>query len=169
MKGKRVWIRPKASAMLLPKLLKKFLAPKRIPTRGPVKVRDNPQKRRYIKPRSKSQAQCIAEYRDEQLRYYSPAVEALESALRGLGIHYRREEPIIVDYKRFFLVDVWCMNIKVGFEADGQGHRMQNVYDRDRDTIIQAKTGFGISRQFNGWYLKPALKDRILVELSKCQ
>jgi very-short-patch-repair endonuclease len=139
-----------------------------IARRGRITILDNPLKIGLRQPLKVSQAQCVAIYRGEQLKIQqSPAVEALENELRSLGIPFRREEPIIVDYKRFFLVDVWCRNNRIGFEADGSHHRQQHPYDNDRDAIIQRLTGFKILRSYNRWYFKPGLRDRVLIELGR--
>jgi very-short-patch-repair endonuclease len=140
---------------------------KPINTRGRITVHDNPFKIGCRKPLKLPQAQCIAIYRDEQLRMHSEAVAALLVALKGLGIEYRREEPVIVDYRQFFLVDVWCPGIRVGFECDGAQHRQQKPRDFDRDAIIRRLTGFRIIRKYNGWYSAPRLRERILNELGR--
>lgn len=149
---------------------KKGLKPKKtrkpIPRRGPIRVRDNPLKANCRKPLKKTQAQCIAEYRAEQLANTSPAVEALESALRGLGIRFRREEVVLVDYRRFFLVDVYCPDLRICFEADGQQHKEQRVYDNDRDAIIERLMVCKVIRRWNGWFLSGDLKHKILCALN---
>lgn len=140
---------------------------KPIARRGHITVHDNPLKIDCRKAFTGSQADCIAKYRTHNLARYSPALEALDAAHRGLGILFRPEEPIIVDYRTFFLVDRWCYNIKVGWEADGNQHKGEDVHDRERDALIQRLTGFRIIRHWNSWYLRPGLSQRILIELGK--
>jgi very-short-patch-repair endonuclease len=108
--------------------------------------------------------------RQQNLGFHSPAIEALEQALREIGIGFEREVVTWFDGNRFVIVDVLCRGIKIIVEADGAGHLHQKRYDIQRDAMLREVTGCQIIRRYNQFFLQPNLKERLtdlLVEIDR--
>jgi very-short-patch-repair endonuclease len=113
------------------------------------------------KPPTAEQIAFAEKCRQQNLGFHSPAIEALEQALREIGIGFEREVVTWFDGNRFVIVDVLCRSIKIIIEADGAGHRHQKRYDIQRDAMLREVTGCQIIREYNGWFLSPNLKERL--------
>lgn len=96
----------------------------------------------------------------------SDAGDALCAALRGLGIRFRIEERVTVHGRNYFC-DVWLLDLPWWFECDGAQHKATRLKDMGRDEDIAAATGRRVCRQWNAWYLRPGLQERILIEIGR--
>src|ERR1700733_6058934 len=129
-----------------------------------------PKKRRYLqtrtrlrrgalcnryKPPTAEQIAFAEKCRQQNLGFHSPAIEALEQALREIGIGFEREVVTWFDGNRFVIVDVLCRGIKIIIEADGAGHLHQKRYDIQRDAMLREVTGCQIIRRYNQFFLQP--------------
>lgn len=139
---------------------------KPIPTRARRSRRDNPFKSQYRRHTEEQSSAWANEKRAENIAKQSDARDACCAALRASGIRHRIEE-VICAYGNFYFADVWLPDHKVWFECDGAGHKAQKDYDHGRDEDIAAVTGFRVIRRWNGWYLRPGLQERILIELGR--
>jgi very-short-patch-repair endonuclease len=143
------------------------------PNPKPIK---KPKKRRYIqtrtrlrrgavsnryKPPTPEQRAFAEQCRQQNLGFHSPAIEALEQALRDIGIGFEREVVTWFDGNRFVIVDVLCRGIKIIIEADGAGHLRQKRYDIQRDAMLRDVTGCAVLREYNRYFLEPNLKERL--------
>jgi hypothetical protein len=144
-----------------------------------------PKKRRYLqtrtrlrrgalhnryKPPTAEQIAFAEKCRLQNLGFHSPAIDALEQALRDIGIGFEREVVTWFDGNRFVIVDVLCKSIKIIIEADGSGHLHQKRYDIQRDAMLREVTGCSILRAYNRWFLEPDLKERLsgrLIEIDR--
>jgi very-short-patch-repair endonuclease len=135
-----------------------------------------PKKRRYLqastrlrrgsvynryKPPTVEQIAFAEKCRQQNLGFHSPAIVALEQALREIGIGFEREVVTWFDGNRFVIVDVLCRGIKIIIEADGAGHLHQKRYDIQRDTMLREVTKCEVIRRYNGFFLQPNLKERL--------
>jgi very-short-patch-repair endonuclease len=122
------------------------------------------------KPPTAEQIAFAEKCRQQNLGFHSPAIEALEQALREIGVGFEREVVTWFDGNRFVIVDVLCRGIKIIIEADGAGHSHQKRYDIQRDAMLREVTGCEVIRRYNQFFLQPNLGERLtelLIEIDR--
>jgi very-short-patch-repair endonuclease len=135
--------------MLLPKLLKKFLAPKRIKQRSAFRPKDNVLKDYRKRYPSEQLKQWAEERRAKQVAAKWPAELAMKAVLESLGV-YAGHQFIIYYPGSFCIADFFIPARKIIIEVDGVNHkRDQPEHDVTRDAWLLKNYGMRTVRISN--------------------
>jgi len=99
----------------------------------------------------------------------APTIAAM-GALSILKIEYKLEKVVWYDGARYVICDVWAPYLRVVCELDGEQHKKQRKYDREKDTMVRKMLGVEIIRDWNSWWTAPDLPGRLagrLIEIDR--
>lgn len=127
---------------------------RRLPLKGPFRVRDNPFKAQYARPRGLEFEQKAYRRATEQLLKPTDAENALEEIIIAMGfkrhIHYERE--FVFFYANTYCIfDEWFPAQSFRIEADGSQHSENSyrTWDQARDIYLKARYGITTLRLKN--------------------
>lgn len=102
----------------------------------------------------------------DNLRKISPEQKEAARVLRSLGMHPKFEVVKEIE-GRWVIIDILCEFERLIVECDGQQHRKTKDKDRWRDEKLKTIYGWRTIRKWNSWFLKPGLRERLLIEIGK--
>lgn len=118
--------------------------------------------KRYRRKHTDYQVACLAETaRQARLRDRTPAEQAFDEMLRGMGLVFEREK-IVQNGDRFLLLDFYIPALKLAVEVDGRYHAAQAKYDEGRSQFL-AKKGIKVIRFSNEEVLRKPVQTKAML------